>query len=101
MYVWEVSCRSAKPKSPCPYRVATVTRVVRVSISGPCKGTVRVGERLREFVRGARVRGVLVKRVMIDGVHGIVGTDDGVGHGFRVQRREAETDGVAVQDLVK
>ena len=101
MNVWKVGCRSAKPKGPCPYSVAKVTRVVRISVSGPCNGTVRVGERLREFVRGARVRGVLVKRVMIAGVHGVVGTDDGVGHGFRVQRREAETDGVAVQDLVK
>ena len=99
--MWEMSRRPAKPKDPCPYSVAQVARVVRISVSGPCNGTVRVGERLREFVRGARVRGVLVKRVMVDGVHGIVGTDDGVGHGFRVQRREAETDGVAVQDLVK
>ena len=99
--VWEVSRGPAEPEGPGPYSVTEVARVVRISVGGPCNGTVRVGKRLREFVWGARVRGILVKRVMIDGVHGVVGTDDGVGHGFRVRRREAEADGVAVQDLVK
>ena len=89
--IWEVGRRPTEADDACPYRITAVAGMIGVCIGRPGNGAVWVCEGLGEFVWVTRVGGIFVERISIDGVHGVEGTNNSVGHGVRVRRGKTKT----------
>ena len=78
-----------------------LARIVWVRVSRPGYRTVGVGKGLGKVLGAVWIGSILLKGVNVGRIYGVERAEDGIGHGARVRGGKAETNRVAINNLVK
>ena len=99
MYVGKMGGSSPEASAPCTDCFTGRARGRGVWETGPCHWAIGVDLRLGKVARVIWLF-IFIAGVDVSALYGVVGTDDDVGNGLWISRRNAKADGVPVEDLV-